>query len=122
VGYLVGGWASDRYGRWNTWLGAGSLLALMALLIAFCPYVPLLFDAGILIYIILAGCCLTAFWAIVVQAVSPRLAITKITLLSMLIGVAEALLSLICIGVAILLKRRLRRSGPKEFSSGVPTN
>lgn len=134
AGFLVGGWAADRYGRWKTWLRAGSLLAAMALFIAFCPFIHWLFEAGIGCYVFLTGCCTAAFWAIVTQAVRPRLAITKITLLSMAMGtaafymrvfcgwvcddfsfqsmlVAEALLSLICIGIAVLLKRRWRVHG-----------
>jgi MFS family permease len=130
AGFLAGGWASDRYGRWTTWLRAGGLLAVVALLIAFCPFISWLFNAGLLIYAFVSSACAAAFWAIIVQAVSPLLAVTKITLLSMLIAIplsymrafdgrvcdhygfqlmliGEALLSLICIGIAFLLKRRL---------------
>jgi len=130
AGFLVGGWASDRYGRWTTWLYAGTLLALVGLLLAICPSIPTLFYAGILCYAFVSGACTAAFWAIIVQAVNPRLAITKITLLWMVMGIAifymrvfdghvcddysfqfmligEALLSFICIGIALLLKRRL---------------
>jgi MFS transporter, PAT family, beta-lactamase induction signal transducer AmpG len=129
AGFLVGGWAADQYGKWFIWFRAGGLLAVMALLIAFCPFIHWLFEAGILCYAFLSGSCTAAFWAIVVEAVSARLAITKITLLSMAIGVAayymrafdgvvtddysfqimliaEALLSGIAIGIALLLRRK----------------
>ena len=131
IGFLVGGWTADRYGKWTTWLRAATALALLALLIAFCPMRPWLFDTGIILYAFLSSSCTAAFWAILVQAVSPRLAITKITLLSMLIGIpiyymrafdgsvaddfsfqlmliVEAVVSLVCIGIALLLKRKLR--------------
>jgi MFS transporter, PAT family, beta-lactamase induction signal transducer AmpG len=129
AGFLVGGWAADRYGKWFIWFRAGGLLAVMALLLAFCPFIHWLFEAGILCYAFLSGSCTAAFWAIVVEAVSARLTITKITLLSMAIGVAafymrafdgivtddysfqimlivEALLSGIAIGIALLLRRK----------------
>jgi len=129
AGFLVGGWAADRYGKWRTWFRAGGLLALMALFIAFCPFIHWLFEAGVLCYAFLSGCCTAAYWAIVVEAVSAKLAVTKITLLSMAIGVAayymrsldgivaddyafqimlivEALLSVIAIGIALLLRRK----------------
>ncbi len=131
IGFLVGGWAADRFGKWTTWLRAATVLALLALLIAFCPFITWLFDAGVLLYAFFAGICTSAFWAILVQAVSPRLVVTKITLLSLLIGVpihymrtfdgnvcdnfsfqfmliGEALVSFIAIVAASLLKRKLR--------------
>ena len=131
AGFLVGGWASDRYGRWATWLRAGGLLALMSLLITFCPFIHWLFDAGLLCYAFLSGFCAAAFWAIIMQSVSPLFAVTKIALLSMLLGISfsymrafdgsvcddfsfqvmllgEALLSFLFIGIALLLRRKLR--------------
>jgi hypothetical protein len=101
---------------------------------AFCPLISGLFNAGVLIYAFFSGVCAAAFWAIVVQAVRPRLPITKITLLSLLLGlalhymrnidgwlcdnfsfqvmlIAESLLSFICIGIALFLRRRLRIDG-----------
>jgi MFS transporter, PAT family, beta-lactamase induction signal transducer AmpG len=130
IGFLVGGWAADRFGKWRTWLRAATILALLALLIAFCPSIAWLFDAGVLLYAFFASICTAAFWAIILQAVSPTLVVTKITLLSLLTGVSmhymrafdgnicddysfqfmligEALVSLLAIGVALLLKRRL---------------
>lgn len=141
IGFQVGGWAADRFGEWTTWLRAATVLALLALLIAFCPSIRWLFDAGVLLYAFFAGICTAAFWAIILQAVSPTLVITKITLLSLLIGVpiyymrafdgiicddysfqfmliGEALVSFLAIGVAILLKRRLGigEGSPSRYS------
>lgn len=127
AGLIAGGWASDKFGRWKTWLWSAALLAGMALLLALCPQITSLFVAGMLVYTFVAASCTAAFWAIIVAAVGPRLSITKITLLTMLMGVAvyymryfdglmcddlsfrfmligEALLSLACIGIVLLFR------------------
>lgn len=127
AGLVIGGWASDRFGRWKTWLWAGTLLAATAIVLALFPPAPSYFLAGILLYTLIAACCTAAFWAIVVAAASPRLSITKITLITILTNVAvfymrdfdgwaaddfsfrymlvfEALLSLLCIGIMLLIR------------------
>jgi MFS family permease len=143
AGFIAGGWAADRFGKWTTWLRSGGLLALTALSMAFCPFIHWLFDAGILCYAFFSSACAAAFWAIIVQAVGPRLAVTKITLLSMVIAIplhymrnfdgsiyddysihvmliGEAVICFLCIGIALVLKRRLRIHEGMSISASYP--
>jgi hypothetical protein len=127
LGFLVGGWTADRYGRWKTWLWAGTGAAVIAIGLAVGPPIRGLFESSVLGYAVLAGCCTAASWAVVVGSTGRT--ITGITALSMAQAVAahymrafdgnvcdnlsfawmlmvEAVITLICIGIALFLKRR----------------
>jgi MFS family permease len=133
VGCVFGGWVADELGRWWAYLGAGTLIALVTLLMSVFPFTPFNYAAGVLLYAFMMGFAYAAFSAIVLLAIGKGLASTKYALLSsvsnipvvymtaldgwlhdrynvkaMLLG--ETLLGLVFVVIFLLLLPRFRRS------------
>ena len=84
VGCVIGGWLCDRVGRFRVFFGAGTLLALMAVLIAAIPHTPNAYRIGVLIYALLMGTSYGAFTAIVLFAIGKGAASGKYAIISSL--------------------------------------
>lgn len=82
LGCVFGGWVADKFGRWWAYLGAGTLIALVTLLMSVLPFTPVTYTAGVLLYALMMGFAYAAFSAIVLLAIGNGLASTKYALLS----------------------------------------
>jgi hypothetical protein len=137
VGCVAGGWIADRAGRWWAFFGAGTAMALIAVIIAVGPRTPLAFASGVLCYAFSQGLAWAAFTAVMLLAIGRGAAATKFAILASLgnlpvvymtaldgwvhdrSGVdrmleAEALAAMVCIVVGLLVLRRLRAAGGLE--------
>ena len=84
IGCIIGGWVADKRGRWWGYFGAGSLMALVTLVMSLAPFSPLSFVSGVLCYALLMGVANAAFCAALLRAIGTHLAATKYALLSSL--------------------------------------
>ena len=84
VGCVIGGWAADRVGRWWTYFGSGTLIALITIVMGLAPKTTFAFDSGVLAYALLGGVAYAAFSAIVLFAIGRGAASTKYATLSSL--------------------------------------
>lgn len=82
TGCVTGGWIADRIGRWWTFLGAGTLMALVTLIMSVSAYIPTTYIIGVLFYAFTFGLANAGFSAIVLHAIGKGLASTKYALLS----------------------------------------
>ncbi|HVZ25041.1 MAG TPA: MFS transporter [Sediminibacterium sp.] len=82
LGCVFGGWVADKLGRWWAYLGAGTLIALVTLLMSIFPFTPFTYATGVLFYAFMMGFAYAAFSAIVLLAIGKGLASTKYALLS----------------------------------------
>jgi MFS family permease len=84
IGCIIGGWVADKQGRWWGYFGAGSLMALVTLVMSLAPFSPLSYVSGVLCYAFLMGVANAAFCAALLRAIGTHLAATKYALLSSL--------------------------------------
>ena len=84
VGCVVGGSIADRLGRWWAFFGAGTLMALVALVMAAAPRTPNVYSSGVLFYAFSMGLANAAFSAIVLYAIGRGAASAKYAILSSL--------------------------------------
>jgi MFS transporter, PAT family, beta-lactamase induction signal transducer AmpG len=126
VGCVIGGWVTDRAGRWWSYFGSGIALALVAMLMAVAPRAPGTFMVGVLAYALFNGMAYAAFSAVVLLAIGRGAASTKYATLSSLgnlpvvymttfdgwvhdrFGTAwmlhgEALVAIVCVGLALFV-------------------
>ena len=81
-GCMAGGWMADRFGRWNTFFGAGIAMAMITFTMSFLPQLPSTYKAGIMMYALVMGLNYASYSAIVLHAIGRGLASTKYALLS----------------------------------------
>lgn len=82
VGSILGGWISDKFGRWNAFFGAGLVMAMVTFAMSFLPQLPPTYKTGVLLYALTLGMCNAAFSAVILHAIGEGLASTKYALLS----------------------------------------
>ena len=78
VGSVAGGAIAVRFGRWIAFLGAGGLMALIALVMAASPRAPEVYVAGVLLYALMFGLANAGFGSVVLHAIGRRAASAKI--------------------------------------------
>lgn len=82
IGCILGGWIADKFGRWNTFFGAGLIMAMITFSMSFLPHLPPTYKIGVLLYALIMGVNYAAFSAVVLHAIGEGLASTKYALLS----------------------------------------
>ena len=82
LGCFISGFIADRRGVWWSYFGAGTGIALVAIVMAIGPRTPHLFSAGVLAYSFMQGAGYAAFSALVLVAIGRGAAATKYALLS----------------------------------------
>src|SRR5712691_3690293 len=140
LGCLLGGWIADRFGRWWSYFGFGTALALAAIVMAFAPWTSTAYAIGVLVYAFFVGAGYAAFSALVVHAIGRGVASTKYAICQSLgnIPVAymtafngwvhdryggiwmlngEALLALVCIAAGLVVLQRINASRVSVSSS-----
>ncbi|WP_194775877.1 MFS transporter [Pararhodonellum marinum] len=80
LGCLFGGWFADKKDQWWAFFGAGGLMALVTLVMAFSPSVPFVYVSGVLVYAFATGMAYAGFLAIALHAVGKGLASTKMAI------------------------------------------
>jgi MFS transporter, PAT family, beta-lactamase induction signal transducer AmpG len=95
LGCLVGGWIADRLGRWWSYFGSGTALALVAMVMAVAPWTPLAYRIGVLVYAFFVGGGYAAFSALVVHAIGRGVASTKYAILQSLGNIPVAYMTAI---------------------------
>jgi PAT family beta-lactamase induction signal transducer AmpG len=88
LGCVVGGWVADKAGRWWSFFGAGSLMAMIGIFMAFAGFTPITYTTGILCYAFAFGCASAAFSAVALHAIGPDLGSTKYALISSFSNIA----------------------------------
>lgn len=84
VGCVAGGYIADRWGNWISYLGAGSICALVTVSMALFPYEPAVYITGVLAYAFGLGLINAAFSSVLLFAVGKKNVTTKYSLLSSL--------------------------------------
>jgi MFS transporter, PAT family, beta-lactamase induction signal transducer AmpG len=84
AGSVAGGWIADKSGRWLAYFGAGTLMAVVTLVMTFFKYNPETYAIGVLSYAFTFGMANAAFSAIVLHAIGKGMASTKYALISSL--------------------------------------
>ncbi len=84
IGSVVGGAVADRWGNWIAYLGAGTVCAVVTLVMAMLPYQPMVYIAGVLAYAFGVGLINAAFSSVLLFAIGKKNAATKYSLLSSL--------------------------------------
>lgn len=82
TGCILGGWISDKFGRWKAFFGAGIMMAMVTLVMSFLPQSPPTYITCILLYALAMGGNFASFSAIVLHAIGKGLASTKYALLA----------------------------------------
>jgi MFS family permease len=82
MGCVIGGWIADKLGRWWLYFGAGTLMAIVTLVMSISAYIPTTYIIGVLLYAFTFGLSNAAFSAVVLHAIGKGLASTKYALLS----------------------------------------
>lgn len=77
LGALLGGYAANRVSRGFLYVSAGITASVCALVMAFCPHVPVAFIGGVLIYNGIAGVVYAAFNALGFQLVGQKSAVAS---------------------------------------------
>jgi len=84
VGCVIGGWVCDRIGRFWALFGSGTLLAILAVVMAATPHTPVAYCVVVLLYALLMGVSFGAFTAIVLFAVGKGAASGKYAIIASL--------------------------------------
>ena len=131
IGCVIGGWVSDRHGRWWSYFGAGIFMAAIAIAMAAAARTPAVYSAGVLFYAVSTGMAYAAFSALLLHVIGRGAAVTKYATLSSLgnlptsymtafdgwvhdragsggMLVAEAALGLVCTALFLLALGRVR--------------
>jgi MFS family permease len=82
LGCVVGGFVADRWGNWVGYFGGGVIVALVTVAMAFAPFQPFVFIAGVLTYSFTSGMCYAVFSSAVLFAIGKKNSSTKYALLS----------------------------------------
>jgi MFS family permease len=82
TGCVVGGWMTDRVGRWWAYFGSGILLGLVAIAMALAARNSTAYSIGVLSYAFACGIAYAAFSGIILFAIGRGAASTKYSLLS----------------------------------------
>ncbi|NCD68256.1 MFS transporter [Mucilaginibacter agri] len=88
LGCIFGGWVADRCGRWWSFFGAGSVMALVSSIMALSVFTPFTYTAGILFYAFSFGWASAAFSAVALLAIGSDLGSTKYALVSSISNLA----------------------------------
>jgi len=83
-GCVLGGWFCDRIGRFWGFFGGGTLLALLAVLVAALPQTPQIYAVSVLGYAIVMGFVYSAYTAVVFYAIGKGAATTKYAIIGSL--------------------------------------
>jgi hypothetical protein len=81
---VAGGFVADRLGRWWAFFGSGTLMALVAIIMAVAPRTPGIYSAGVLCYAFSLGVANAGFSAIVLHVIGRGAASAKYAILSSL--------------------------------------
>lgn len=81
IGCIIGGWVADKIGRWWAYFGAGTLMALVTLIMSLSPFTSFSYVNGVLWYALTVGIVNAAYSAVVLHAIGTHLAATKYALL-----------------------------------------
>jgi PAT family beta-lactamase induction signal transducer AmpG len=84
VGCVAGGYIADRWGHWKAYLGAGTVCALVTVIMAMLPMMPYVYICGVLAYAFSLGLINASFSYVILYAVGKKNASTKYALLSSL--------------------------------------
>jgi MFS family permease len=77
AGSVVGGAIAVRFGRWWAFLGSGTLMACVALVIAVSPRAPAAYSMGVAFYAFTVGLAYAGFLSVVLHAIGRGAASTK---------------------------------------------
>jgi hypothetical protein len=78
----MGGWTSDRIGRWWAFFGSGAVMTGVAVIMAIAPHTPVAYKIGVLFYAASTGWAYAAFSALRLYAIGRGAASTKYATLS----------------------------------------
>lgn len=88
AGCIFGGWFADRAGRWWAFFGAGTLMAIVALLMGIAVFNPANYVIGLSFYAFTFGLANAAFSAVALHAIGKGLASFKYALISSISNIA----------------------------------
>ena len=83
-GCVVGGWSCDRLGRFWAFFGGGTLLGVLAILLAALPRTPQIYSAGVLGYAVVMGFVYSAFTALILSVIGRGAATAKYAIINSL--------------------------------------
>jgi MFS family permease len=84
IGCLIGGYMADRVGRWWAYFVSGTVMALVALVMAVAPRTPHEYGTWVLFYALSLGMANASFSALVLNAIGRGAAATKYAIMSSL--------------------------------------
>ncbi len=134
LGCIAGGYIADKKGVFFAYLGFGTVCALITLIMAVLPYKPWVYITGVLAYTFGIGLINAAFTAVILFAIGKKNVATKYALLSSIgnipvmymtvfdgwahdaynskvMLITEAAAAIVCILLAALVLRKLKKSG-----------
>ena len=82
IGSVLGGWISDKLGRWWALFGSGMLMATVTIIMSYTPFIPASYIGGVLVYALTVGMGYAAFSALVLHVIGQNMASTKFALFS----------------------------------------
>jgi MFS family permease len=82
IGGLLGGYISDKFGRWLAYFGSGAALAVITFFMGISSFVQSSYIMGVLAYGLMCGVNCAAYSTIILYAIGHGLASTKYALLS----------------------------------------
>lgn len=82
LGCIIGGFISDKYGRWWAYFGGAILMALVTIALSVAPFNSSSYIIGVLFYALISGVAYAAFSAAILRAIGTKLAASKYALLS----------------------------------------
>lgn len=88
LGCTVGGWWCDKMNQWWGFFGAGIIMLLITIAMAFLPFTPFIYIIGVLLYAFSTGLAFAAFSAVLLHAIGKGAASTKYALFSSLGNIA----------------------------------
>jgi len=77
IGCVFGGWMCDRVGKWWSFFGAGTVMAITTVVMAFAPRTPFAYETGVLAYAAWTGWSYAAYVAVLLFVVKRGAASTK---------------------------------------------
>lgn len=134
LGCIAGGYFADKKGVFFAYLGFGTVCALITLIMAVLPYKPWVYITGVLAYTFGIGLINAAFTALILFAIGKKNVATKYALLSSIGNIpvmymtvfdgwahdaynskmmllAEAAAAIVCILLAALALKKVKKSG-----------
>jgi MFS transporter, PAT family, beta-lactamase induction signal transducer AmpG len=84
LGSIAGGWICDKWNVFTGYFFAGTICALVTIVMALCSYTPVVFIGGVLLYAFALGLCYSAFSATLLFAIGKKSAATRYAVLASL--------------------------------------